>query len=51
MEDLPSRGSGGQQIVARLEASSKAAAGGELELGLDISKLRLFDPDGGLNLT
>jgi multiple sugar transport system ATP-binding protein len=51
MEDLPSRGSGGQQIVARLEAASKAKAGGELELGLDTSKLKLFDPDGGRNLT
>jgi multiple sugar transport system ATP-binding protein len=51
MEDLPSHGSGGQQIVARLEAQSKAKAGGEVELGLDTSKLKLFDPDGGRNLT
>jgi multiple sugar transport system ATP-binding protein len=51
MEDLPSRGSGGQQIVARLEAQSQAKAGGEVELGLDTSKLTLFDPDGGSNLT
>jgi multiple sugar transport system ATP-binding protein len=51
MEDLPSHGSGGQQIVARLEAQSQAKAGGEVELGLDTSKLKLFDPDGGRNLT
>jgi multiple sugar transport system ATP-binding protein len=51
MEDLPSHGSGGQQIVARLEAQSQAKAGGEVELGLDTSKIKLFDPDGGRNLT
>jgi multiple sugar transport system ATP-binding protein len=51
MEDLPSRGAGGQQIVARLEAQSQAKAGGEVELGLDTSKIKLFDPDGGRNLT
>jgi multiple sugar transport system ATP-binding protein len=51
MEDLPSHGAGGQQIVARLESQSQAKAGGEVELGLDTSKLKLFDPDGGRNLT
>jgi multiple sugar transport system ATP-binding protein len=51
MEDLPSRGSGNQQIVARLEAQSQAKAGGEVSLGLDTSKIKLFDPDGGRNLT
>jgi multiple sugar transport system ATP-binding protein len=51
MEDLPSHGAGGQQIVARLEAQSQAKAGGEVELGLDTSKIKLFDPDGGRNLT
>ncbi len=51
MEDLPSHGAGGQQVVARLEAQSQAKAGGEVELGLDTSKLKLFDPDGGRNLT
>ena len=50
MEELPSHG-GGQQIVARLEAQSQAKAGGEVELGLDTSKIKLFDPDGGRNLT
>jgi multiple sugar transport system ATP-binding protein len=51
MEDLPSHGAGGQQIVARLEAQSQAKAGSEVELGLDTSKIKLFDPDGGRNLT
>jgi multiple sugar transport system ATP-binding protein len=51
MEDLPSHGAGGQQIVARLEAQSQAKAGGEVELCLDTSKIKLFDPDGGRNLT
>jgi multiple sugar transport system ATP-binding protein len=50
MEDLPSHGEG-QQVVARLESTSEARAGGELELGLDTSKIKLFDPDGGRNLT
>jgi multiple sugar transport system ATP-binding protein len=50
MEDVPSRGAG-QQVVARLDAASKARAGAELELTLDASKLKLFDPDGGRSLT
>jgi multiple sugar transport system ATP-binding protein len=50
MEDLPSHG-GGQQVVARLDAASKARAGGEVELVLDTSHIHLFDPDGGRSLT
>jgi multiple sugar transport system ATP-binding protein len=50
MEDLPSHG-GGQQVVARLDAASKARAGHELELTLDTSSIKLFDPDGGRSLT
>ena len=50
MEDLPSHG-GGQQVVARLDAASKARAGGEVELILDTSHIHLFDPDGGRSLT
>jgi multiple sugar transport system ATP-binding protein len=50
MEDLPSHG-GGQQVVARLNAASKAQAGKELELALDTSSIKLFDPDGGRSLT
>jgi multiple sugar transport system ATP-binding protein len=51
MEDLPSAGAGGQQIVARLDAASRAAPDAELELVLDTSEIKLFDPDGGRSLT
>jgi multiple sugar transport system ATP-binding protein len=45
MEDLPSHG-GGQQIVARLSAESKASPGGEVELSVDTSQVKLFDAAG-----
>jgi len=45
MEDLPSHG-GGQQIVARLSAESKASPGGEVELSVDTSQIKLFDAAG-----
>jgi multiple sugar transport system ATP-binding protein len=45
MEDLPSHGEG-QQIVARLSAESKASPGGEVELSLDTSQIKLFDVTG-----
>jgi multiple sugar transport system ATP-binding protein len=47
MEDLPSSGS---QIVARLNSSSRARPGSDLELSLDCSQIKLFDPDGGASL-
>jgi ABC-type sugar transport system ATPase subunit len=50
MEELPSHG-GGQQVVARLDAASRARAGEEIELALDTSSIKLFDPDGGRSLT
>jgi multiple sugar transport system ATP-binding protein len=50
MEDLPSGGSG-QHVVARLSSDSKATAGGEIELVLDSTQIKLFDPDGGRSLT
>jgi multiple sugar transport system ATP-binding protein len=50
MEDLPSHG-GGQQVVARLSAESKAAPGGEVELSLDTSQVKLFAADSGKSLT
>jgi multiple sugar transport system ATP-binding protein len=34
-------------IVARLDASSAASPGKELELSLDTTQIKLFDPDGG----
>src|SRR5688572_26560607 len=50
MEDLPSGGVG-QHVVARLDSDSKATAGGEVELVLDTTQVKLFDPDGGRSLT
>jgi multiple sugar transport system ATP-binding protein len=50
MEDLPSHGEG-QQVVARLDAGSRARAGGDVELVLDTGNLHLFDPEGGRSLT
>jgi multiple sugar transport system ATP-binding protein len=49
MEDLPSHG-GGQQVVARLSAESKASPGADLELSLDTSQLKLFDAGSGRSL-
>ena len=45
MEDLPSHG-GGQQIVARLSAESRATPGQEADLVLDLSRIKLFDHSG-----
>jgi multiple sugar transport system ATP-binding protein len=44
-------GRGTTQVVARLDASSRAAEGEEAELWLDARRLQLFDPDTGANLT
>jgi multiple sugar transport system ATP-binding protein len=49
MEDLPSHG-GGQQVVARLSAESKASPGGEVELVVDTSQIKLFAADTGKSL-
>jgi multiple sugar transport system ATP-binding protein len=52
MEDLPHAGSeGAQQIIARLSAESQACPGAEVELSLDASEIKLFDPSGGRSLT
>ncbi len=48
MEEVP--GAGGDQVVARLDAASKAARGEEMELWVDITRLHFFDPDSGKNL-
>jgi multiple sugar transport system ATP-binding protein len=40
-----------QQIVARLDAASRATPDAEVELSLDTSELKLFDPEGGRSLT
>jgi multiple sugar transport system ATP-binding protein len=50
MEDLPGGGAG-QHVVARLDATSKASPGGEVELTLDTTQIKLFDPNGGRSLT
>jgi multiple sugar transport system ATP-binding protein len=50
MEDLPSHGEG-QQVVARLSAESKATPGGELQLTVDTSQIKLFAADTGRSLT
>jgi multiple sugar transport system ATP-binding protein len=47
MEDLPSSGS---QIIARLDAASSARADQEIELSLDCSQIKLFEPEGGKSL-
>jgi multiple sugar transport system ATP-binding protein len=51
MEDLPRHGDGAQQVVVRLSADSKASPGGEVELSLDTSQIKLFNPDGGHSMT
>ncbi len=50
MEDLPSHGEG-QQVVARLSAESKAAPGGEVELSIDTTQIKLFATDDGRSMT
>jgi multiple sugar transport system ATP-binding protein len=49
MDDVP--GGGTASIVARLDAHSDAEHGREVELVLDTSQIKLFDPDGGRSLT
>jgi multiple sugar transport system ATP-binding protein len=48
--DVPSAGAEGT-ITARLDAASGARQGEELELWVDATKLHLFDPEDGRNLT
>jgi multiple sugar transport system ATP-binding protein len=51
LSELPGQGGDATAVVARLDATSKAAAGKPIELVLDTSRIQLFDPDGGRNLT
>jgi multiple sugar transport system ATP-binding protein len=51
MEDLPRHGDGARQVVARLSADSKASPGGEAELSLDTSQIKLFEADDGHPMT
>jgi multiple sugar transport system ATP-binding protein len=48
--DVPGGGEGAQ-VVARLDADSKVSEGQRARLWLDSSKLHLFDPRSGENLT
>jgi multiple sugar transport system ATP-binding protein len=49
LDDVPGGAAG--QVVARLDAGSSAEAGRRLELTLDVSQIKLFDPAGGRSLT
>jgi multiple sugar transport system ATP-binding protein len=52
LKELPGQSGGdATAVVARLDATSKAAAGKPIELVLDTSRIQLFDPNGGRNLT
>ncbi len=44
LEEVPGAGA---TVVARLDATSAAAPGTEIELSLDTSQIKLFEPDGG----
>jgi multiple sugar transport system ATP-binding protein len=49
---LADTGAGGdQQIVARLDAATRAREGAPVELRVDLSKAHVFDPSNGANLT
>ena len=48
--EVPGAGEEGQ-IVARLDAAAKVTEGGEAELWLDATKIKLFDPSDGRSLT
>jgi multiple sugar transport system ATP-binding protein len=48
LDDVPG---GGDQVVARLDAASEAERGAEAELWVDTTKLHLFDPESGANLS
>jgi len=52
LDDVPAHGAGETtQVVARLDAASRAQAGQEVELRLDTEQIKLFDPAGGRTLT
>jgi multiple sugar transport system ATP-binding protein len=47
--DLP-QAQGGIQVVARLDAASRARQGQDTELWFDARKIQLFDPESGRSL-
>jgi len=44
-------GAGGHQIVTRLDASTRVREGSRAELWVDTTKMHVFDPASGANLT
>jgi multiple sugar transport system ATP-binding protein len=51
MSDLPRHGGEEQQVVARLDAASRARPGEEAQMVLDTEHIHLFDPENGRSLT
>jgi multiple sugar transport system ATP-binding protein len=51
--ELPGAGAAGgaTHVVARLDSQSNADAGKEVEMILDVTQIKLFDPNGGRSLT
>jgi multiple sugar transport system ATP-binding protein len=50
-EDVPKHGESVTTVVARLDAASSAHAGAEIDLVLDSTEIKLFDPQDGTSLT
>jgi len=52
MGDLPGDGAGpgAAQVIARVPVASRAAIGEEIDLVLDVERLKLFDPSSGESL-
>jgi multiple sugar transport system ATP-binding protein len=50
ISDLPRHGGDEQQVVARLDAASRARPGEQAQIVLDTEQIMLFDPDGGRSL-
>src|SRR5215218_1119995 len=51
ISDLPRHGGDEQQVVARLDAASRARPGEQAQLVLDCDHIMLFDPNDGKSLT
>jgi multiple sugar transport system ATP-binding protein len=51
LSDLPRHGGEQQQVVARLDAASRARPGEQAQMVLDTEHIHLFDPENGRSLT
>jgi multiple sugar transport system ATP-binding protein len=51
ISELPRHGGDEQQVVARLDAASRARPGEQAQLVLDTEKMLLFDPENGQSLS